>query len=72
MATDYADLDTAILERLRTGKGHPKYSRTCVEAARRIHPGWHHAITIANRLQALRKAGKIQYDKSTGWHLAND
>ena len=72
MATDYTALDAAILERLRTGKGHPKYSRTCVEAARRIHPGWHHAITMANRLQALRKAGKIQYDKSTGWHLAND
>ena len=69
MATNYAALDAAILEHLRIGKGHPKYSRRCGEAARRIHPGWHHAITIANRLQALRRAGKTQYDRSIGWHL---
>lgn len=35
-------------------------------------PGWHHAITIANRLQALRKAGTIQYDRSIGWHLTHE
>ena len=72
MVTDYTALDAAILEHLRTGKGHPKYSRTCAEAARRIHPGWYHSITIAIRLQALRKAGKIQYDRGApkgGWIL---
>lgn len=70
MATDYTALDAAILECLRTGKGHPKYSRRCGEAAMRIHPGWHHVITITNRLQALRRAGKTQYDRRIGWHLA--
>ena len=71
MATDYTALDAAILEHLRIGKGHPKYSPACREAAMRIYsPGWHHAITIADRLQALRKAGKIQYDRGApkgGW-----
>ena len=71
MAADYTALDAAILERLRTGKGHPKYSRTCVETARRIYsPGWSGQQIITHRLQALRKAGTIQYDRSIGWHLA--
>ena len=72
MATDYTALDAAILEHLRIGKGHPKNSRTCQEVAIRTHPGWYHAITIANRLQALRKAGTIQYDRGApkgGWIL---
>lgn len=71
MATDYTALDAAILEHLRIGKGHPMYSRRCREAAMRIYsPGWSGQQIITLRLQALRKAGTIQYDKSTGWHLA--
>ena len=71
MATDYTALDAAILRHLRTGKGHPMYSRRCREAAMRIYsPGWSSQQIITHRLQALRRAGKTQYDRAIGWHLA--
>ena len=73
MATDYTALDAAILEHIRIGKGHPKNSRTCQEVAIRTHPGWWgFKSVILSRLQALRKAGKIQYDRCGGWHLTHE
>jgi len=66
MPTDYTALDAAILEHIRSGSPwHPMYTSTCRTALARVNPAWaHHPHKIADRLQALRKAGKIRHDGS--------
>lgn len=65
MATDYTALDAAILEHIRSGSlWHPMHASTCRTALARVNPAWaRHPHKIADRLQALRKAGKIQHVK---------
>ena len=62
MKPDYTALDAAILEHIRSGLPvHPMYATACRIALARVNPAWvNHCHKIADRLQALRKAGKIQ------------
>lgn len=70
-----AALDLAILEHIRTGgHWHPMYSETCRQATNACCRLIISQI-IADRLQALRKAGKIKHvgkqkaGKDHGWVL---
>lgn len=68
MKPDYTALDAAILKHIRSGSPcHPMHAKACREVSQMLWPGWaHHTERIHNRLQALRKAGKIRHRRSAG------
>ena len=68
---DRAALDAAILEHLRIGRGHPRHAKPCYDIALKIKQ-WNPSLEINNRLQVLRKAGRVQWEGSLGeWVLSN-
>lgn len=80
MKTDYTTLDAAILAHIRSGSPvHPMYARDCITALTLTRVEWvHHPHKIADRMQTLRKAGKIRHVRPIpagvdhGWTIVED
>ena len=68
MKPDYTALDAAIIEHIRSGSlVHPMYANACRTELARVNPAWIHIpYIISERLQVLRKAGKIQHRRGAG------
>ena len=74
MTRDYSALDAAILEHIRSWSPvHPMYAEACRKASK-ARVGISVQQIIANRLSALRKAGKIQHRRGAGhgWSIVED
>ena len=72
MRQNYMGLDTAILARIQFGHtfAHQIEGGRVVEEARYFSSVKNPEFRIIDRrLQALRKAGKIAYDRKKGWQL---
>lgn len=63
--TDYTTLDAAIVEAIRTSKWHPSYIPGVNEIAEQIAKATSRETfhVVHTRLQALRKAGIIAFDR---------
>jgi len=71
--TDYTLFDNAIVSHVREGKNtftQLSAGRLCEFADKLagVSQGWR---LIDRRLQALRKAGKLSYDRKAGWTVAS-
>jgi hypothetical protein len=77
MKADYTLFDNALLATIRAGKTQfsaiasgrtAEFANTLAGKDRHGYPqGWR---LIDRRLQAMRKAGKLAYDRKTGWSAA--
>ena len=65
--TKYAELDSAICEHIERGKGHPHYSDSLINIARPLlskkTPFPEEWRLIDRRMQAMRKAGRLVYER---------
>ncbi len=78
----YAELDRAICAHIETGNGHPMYSRALEEIARPLlatnkTPFPEPWRLIDRRMQAMRKAGRLEYVRVKGgghgrWRVFGD
>lgn len=61
---DYTKIDNAICEHLEARRGHPTNSYSLCHMAAQITGGkpWR---LVDRRMQAMRKAGRLDYDKHT-------
>lgn len=67
--TDYTELDNAICRHIQSATTHPIYNADLNRQAAQITGGetWR---LIDRRLQAMRKAGRLSYDKHTRrWYV---
>ena len=74
MATDYSELDAAILKHIQTTVTHPWPALLGHSAMASVNL-WQRQRTIARRLQALRKAGRIRHDRRAvghGWIIVEE
>lgn len=73
MSNDHAALDAAILAAIRGGitTAGALESDPAVSCATAPHATWRRTAyrVIDARLQALRKAGKISFDRKAGWRI---
>lgn len=77
-ANKYSDLDEAICVHIRSGRGHPTNSSALEAVARPLLATnktpfpvvWR---LIDRRMQAMRKAGRLAYDRSGGgrWRVVD-
>lgn len=66
-ATKYAELDSAICEHIKHGNSHPQYSSAVVDIARPLlskkTPFPEEWRLVERRMQAMRKAGRLVYER---------